>query len=103
MTIAEDFTPYCNGSLPPIAITFMLTCYFSPEPAIQLGVQWNSEAGCKMRNWLMRNNLIDAEYSATERGKAWVDFICSTPLPIVRWALPERSQDFAPVAAEDAK
>jgi len=80
-----------EGRTAPIVVSFMLVCYFSPNPEEELGhAHWNSGAGLETRKWLSDNGLIDAGHRATERGKAWVEFICQTPLPVVRWTLPER-------------
>lgn len=78
--------------LAPIDISFMLVCYVSGDPKQELGSkQWNSPAGQKTRDWLVGNDLVEAEtYRATERGRAWVEFICQTPLPESDWRMPER-------------
>jgi hypothetical protein len=39
----------------------------------------------------MAHDLIDMDHKSTERGKAWVDFICATPLPEQCWKLPKRA------------
>lgn len=77
----------------PIAISFMLTCYVTPMPEEHVGrAQWNSLSGGETLKWLRDNGLIDQDNKATERGEAWVKFICATPLPVSRWSLPERTK-----------
>lgn len=67
---------------PPIVINFMIACYVSPDPQTNLGSQtWNSEVGLKTREWLLLNGLVGEDGRATDRGIAWVEQICSTPLP----------------------
>jgi hypothetical protein len=81
-------------SVPPIKISFMLACYAYPEPADILGItQWNSMAGCETRKWLQDNGLVNGEYRITEKGEAWVKFICETPLPVMRYSLPDRPRE----------
>lgn len=76
----------------PITIKIMLACHCSAAPELQLGAeQWNSFAGLEARTWLLESGLIDSDNRSTPKGKAWVQFICSTPLPVATWALPERS------------
>lgn len=68
--------------LPPIVIEFILNCYVSPIPEVNLGRhRWDSGAGQATRRWLWMNRLIDDNNRPTERGTAWVKSICSTPLP----------------------
>jgi hypothetical protein len=79
--------------LAPIHINFMLVCYFSAEPEQALGkYHWDSMAGREARLWLHKNELIDSYNRSTERGRAWVDFICETPLPEAKWVMPERTK-----------
>ena len=75
----------------PIHINFMLACYCGPDPEQTLGSDhWNSEAGMDTRIWLAEKGLIGDDLRATEKGEAWVKFICETPLPVSKWGLPER-------------
>lgn len=93
----EDLGPvgtnggFYNNQRAPILIDFMLACYTRPEPCEALGeAHWDSPAGRQTRLWLRENDLIDDNYRPTERGAAWVRFICDTPLPVAVWTLPER-------------
>ena len=73
----------------PITINFMLACYCSGDPEGNLGSHhWNSSAGQEARKWLRENNLIKDDNRPTDRGKAWVHFICETPLPVSVWVRP---------------
>jgi hypothetical protein len=77
----------------PLTIRLMLSCYYSPNPEIEIGNSiWNSQSGEGSREWLMKEGLINEQSKATERGKAWVEYICHTPLPIQQWILPRRSE-----------
>lgn len=77
----------------PLIIRVMLACHVSSEPDRQFAVeQWGSTACEGARAWLMDNGLIDGELQATERGRAWVHFICAVPLPVAQWVLPDFPQ-----------
>jgi hypothetical protein len=87
-------------SVPPRTIQFMLACYFSPNPAAVLrDATWNCGAGREARRWLQENGLLDEDHRPTSRGKAWVKYISSTPLPVPAdtWSLPPRQ----PTVEED--
>lgn len=84
-----------NGHVPPIVIQFMLACYYSPKPAEQIGELWRKPIGDEVRGWLLAQKLITpppeppwATYEVTEKGKAWVDMLCATPLPVAVWGPP---------------
>lgn len=83
----------------PLQINFMLTCYFSPDPAAELGQEhWDSLAGQEARQWMIENGLTDGKNRATERGRAWVKMICETPLPVRVWVRPETARKaFEPI------
>jgi hypothetical protein len=85
-----------EGAVSPFAVSLMLTCYWSPEPVTERAQEWSTEAGVEITAWLAAQGLIDPKtYRATERGKAWVEFICATPLPVAKWTLPEREPTLA--------
>ena len=78
----------------PLTIEFMLQCYCSNNPAANLGEhRWNSDAGKEVRAWLYAQGLVHVDERPTDRGKAWVHFICSTPLPQKKWIMPDRDCD----------
>lgn len=84
----------------PFAIKIMLACYYSPDPAQELGIQqWSSSAGVAVRDWLRDSGLIGDDNRATDRGKAWVKFICATPLPEATWMLPDRVPTLLDIAS----
>ncbi len=88
----------------PMLIRIMLACYYSPDPENEIGLgSWTSEVGQSVREWLMARELIDDSYRATDRGKAWVEFICETPLPEAKWILPERAAAHLAVQEYDTK
>lgn len=79
--------------LAPIHITFMIAFYTRGENAIdEIGEAcWHSQKGLEVRRFLIDEGLIDSDNGhVTDRGEAWVDFICSTPLPEMSWTLPKR-------------
>lgn len=81
------------SSQPPITISIMLACYALVQPQDGMLGEWGSPAGIQSRRWLRENGLIDEEHRATEKGRVWVKHICSTPLPVSAWILPERNGD----------
>jgi hypothetical protein len=93
-----------EGGVSPLAINIMLACYVYPDPAKEVGQTWFSHAGSEIRAWLIENDLIqDGDmFRATERGKAWVEFICATPVPVAQWRLPQRDPGLAAVGAWQA-
>jgi hypothetical protein len=76
-------------SVAPIHINFMMACFTSPDPERRMHTDhWNSPAGLETRRWLLDNGLITEDNRATDRGEAWVRFICETPLPVQVWQRP---------------
>jgi len=74
---------------PPIKIIFMIACHVAGDPETYIGKDhWNSPAGFETRKWLQANDLINEDYESTPKGKAWIEFICETPLPICKWMRP---------------
>lgn len=89
--------------LTPLTIEIMLQCYCSPNPTANISERiWNSPAAKETREWLLSERLIDLEDRATDRGRAWVDFICSTPLPEMKWVMPAARSAVEAPSAEDA-
>lgn len=77
----------------PLTIELMLQCYCSNNPAANIGERrWNSEAAREARAWLLAEGLVNADERPTDRGKAWVHFICATPLPRMKWTMPDRDE-----------
>lgn len=78
----------------PIYLNFMITIAICGDQAEnQLGRDhWNSPAGKAVRKWLCDEGLVrhltnegDWDhwfYEATERGRAWIEHCCATPLPV---------------------
>lgn len=75
----------------PLLITIMLACHVSPKPYELVGAPWGSDAGHKFRRLLQEHGLIDANYNSTPKGRAWVQYIINTPLPIATWSMPPRN------------
>ena len=75
--------------LAPCYIQFILACHVSGDPEKHLGVDyWGSPTGKTVRQWMVDNNFVDSNWQTTERGRAFVEFICETPLPICKWVRP---------------
>lgn len=84
-----------NLEVSPLTIQIMLACFCTPEPSAWFEAeQWTSRAAIDARAWLCTNGLITQaeEPRATDKGKAWVGFICATPLPVPQWVLPPREE-----------
>lgn len=89
-----------NLEVSPLTIQIMFACFCTPEPSAWFEpAQWSSKAGIEVKCWLLERGLITGddgipheEPRATDRGKAWVGFICSTPLPVAHWVLPPREE-----------
>lgn len=87
---ATKWTPH---GVSPLMIIIMLECYQTSKPGANIPHQiWDSEAAKCARALLASHDLIDAATDqSTDRGDAWVEFICQTPLPVRRWVLPATS------------
>lgn len=78
--------------LTPMQLMWCLTFYVSPEPVEELGWDhFNSPAGRDTLAWMKAEKLIDDNGESTERLKAFVGFLCETPLPVMKWVRPEAS------------
>jgi len=96
-TIASGYFSVIGSSMKheinrsPLLIEIMLACHCRPNPAEALGPTWGTETAAAIRTWLIDNELIDpGTFRATEKGEAWVKFICDTPLPTLKWEMGER-------------
>jgi hypothetical protein len=83
----------------PLKIAIFLATYVSPPDANASGAGyvtakvWHSPAGDSARDWLKRHGLInEVGADITAKGRAWLDAILSTPLPVEekRWRVPDR-------------
>lgn len=78
----------------PLMINIMLACHVSHDAAANLGDRvWNSEASQVARAWLLSQGLIDPHNRSTERGRVWVEHICSTPPPVQVWVRPPEAAE----------
>jgi len=108
--------PKYNHPGAPIYLHFAMNMHFNSALAkSRLGVKhWNSRAGTAVREWLVENGLafivediacretehggieevgLEDVYKLTDRGRAWVEYACHTPLPVeevvqTKWVLP---------------
>jgi hypothetical protein len=72
----------------PLTIKIMLAVYCSPKPEEMVGEAWFSPAANEVRSWLKVHELIADDLGATDKGKKWVEMICSTPFPVHEWIDP---------------
>lgn len=90
----ENLYPY-PPPRSPLMIRLFLACYYSPEPAKEVGPAWNSPAGRRIREWLANHRLIKPDNTLTERGTVWLKAILNTPLPVLvthqTWTIPYTS------------
>lgn len=81
----------------PIVIEFMLACHTTTKPAELIGRQtWDSPSGKTTLEFLRNHELINDNNEATERGRFWIEQICSTPLPVCKWVPGERQEKVGP-------
>lgn len=69
-----------------------LVCYWSTDPVEQL-INFRKEGGPIFRasmEWLHVREMILADGEMTDKGRAWIEHILSTPLPVQSWTVPER-------------
>lgn len=73
----------------PVQLEFLLWCHYSPERhsrvhvgPIQEFVRFAVREGIITQD---SKNPKDDVYQTTEKGKAWIEDILSTPLPIQKW------------------
>lgn len=80
----------------PIYLNFAMNIMFNPKLAMErLGRDhWFSPEGKKVRKWLTDTELVtqipvrkycglvEYAYEITDRGRAWVEHSCGTPLPV---------------------
>ena len=93
MSHLAEVLPYST----PLLIELMLHCYTSPNPRLRYDdAQWNNAPLRDAREWLISRDCIEPDtHRATDRGKAWVEHICETPLPVKQWMRPEYARKLA--------
>jgi hypothetical protein len=74
----------------PLKIQIMLACHLSSALEQWLPSQiLSSPAGLAATHELFDEGLIDEFQMPTDKGRAWVEFICATPLPVRgKWVRP---------------
>ena len=80
----------------PFEIDILLHYYVSPDRhRVEID---NPPIWRETRQWFLDNDLLrhreptiksDASYEVTERGKAWIEHVCSLPLPVATWVMPK--------------
>lgn len=80
---------------PPMKISMMLHFYAIVTPYAEHHPTGNSEAYHEFVRDLLKEDMIKPDstsgsgYKATDKGRAWVDMICSTPHPVLAWVCPK--------------
>lgn len=78
-----------SQKMSPLGINLMLAAYCTPDPASYVGEKvWESQAATSERANLLAHDMVDENFSATEKGKAWVEFIRRVPFPVEEWKIP---------------
>ena len=81
----------------PLHIEIMIQALCSPSVEPE-----ESEAACCFRLEMETEGLIISErneerrvllWRATDKGKAWLDMLCKTPMPIASWSDPRTAQE----------
>lgn len=77
----------------PLDLNVLIECCTSVEPGCNWYPEhWDSWAAQVTRTEFRLQGVIDDNNKATEKGKAWLEFICQTPMPIQEWKLPENEE-----------
>lgn len=72
----------------------MIECAISAEPGVNVPYEvWDSNPARDIRASLRSEGLIGDNNKATDKGRAWVKFICQVPIPVQQWVLPEIAND----------
>lgn len=77
----------------PLTIQIAFACSYSEDPAVNLMPgTLECEPGRQAVAWMVENGLLTDSYAKkpTTKLRAWVAFICATPLPVQEWRLPAR-------------
>lgn len=83
----------------PLELKILLEYYLGNNPGEKMDIEfWHSERSQEARQkFLDEDVLVYQDHAAeiTEKGKAWVEYILATPMPVetTRWILPERSEE----------
>lgn len=79
----------------PLHITMLLHYHTTPTPYAEHDcAHQESEAVHKFRAQLVKLELIERDeadvslYHTTDKGRAFVDMLCATPMPIQKWSAP---------------
>ena len=82
----------------PFALNMILHYYTTPEP-------WTNTSGVtdEWHSYFIRERLLDQcpkkhpidddSYVITDKGRAFVDMLCNTPLPVTGWRDPRTGQE----------
>ena len=85
-----------NVRTPPSDIEVMLYFYYSPErhPRAQALAVQHAIFKFVRDGLLVSSGQKDGRFSATDRGRAWVEMICATPYPEQVWRNPLTKEVF---------
>lgn len=76
----------------PLTLHTALVCYWSADPVAHLEDFRRAGAGTYEDGlaWLRKNNLIGDDNCMTDKGRAWIEHMLVTPLPVQSWHIPDR-------------
>lgn len=76
----------------PCSIEVMLHFSYSPDPHPHAEAPDVAEAIVRFMNEGLLKKRLGSDFGLrlepTERGRAWVRMICSTPMPVMKWVNP---------------
>jgi hypothetical protein len=73
-------------SMSPLALKVLVECCVSGKPGTNMMFeQWNSDPAREIRQQFYRDGITNSDDTATDRGLAWLEIICSTPMPVQKW------------------
>lgn len=82
-----------NNYHSPLEIELLFHCYVSPERFPRIGAPAVVEALLRFKvDGILQNRGPDTDllFEVTEKGKAWIEMILSTPYPVSVWMSPAR-------------
>jgi len=78
----------------PCHLEILMHYYVSPT----VYPQHDAPAVIEYTQWLVDNGVLESHldgesgYEVTEKGKAWIDLILATPMPVMKWCDPRELQ-----------
>lgn len=77
----------------PLGITMMIHFYARPEPWKNKSPAYEQLVKQFLEDGLITTEITchdsDADYEATERGEAYIQFLMDVSIPVIKWELPK--------------